>query len=106
MGRPGAAVRSAGCRAPPRGRAVDCRHERASARRRTEGVMRTRSAAALGIALQLGAGDGGLASDLRTGMQLTYAADGLDQPAWNVDAVVPRAALKENADCARLRIRR
>ena len=68
--------------------------------------MMTRSAAAIGIALQLGGGDGGLASDLRTGMQLTYAADGRDQPSWNVDEVVLRAGLKENADCARLRIRR
>ena len=68
--------------------------------------MMTRSAAAIGIALQLAVGDGGLASDLRTGMQLTYAADGRDQPSWNVDEVVLRAGLKENADCARLRIRR
>jgi hypothetical protein len=64
------------------------------------------AAAALGIALQLAAGESGLGSDLRTGMQLTYAADGRDQPAWQVDVVDRQAGLKENADCARLRIRR
>jgi hypothetical protein len=67
----------------------------------------TRSAAALGIALQLGAaGNPGIGSDLRAGMQLVYAADGRDQPAWTVDAVDRAAGLKENADCARVRIRR
>jgi hypothetical protein len=67
----------------------------------------TRSAAALGMALQLGASGGSpLAGDLRAGMQLVYAADGRDQPAWTVDAVDLAAGLKENADCARVRIRR
>jgi hypothetical protein len=36
-------------------------------------------------------------------MQLIYAADGRDQPAWTVDAVDREPGLKENADCARVR---
>jgi hypothetical protein len=65
-----------------------------------------RALAALSIALRLAAAVPGLASDLRPGMRLTYAADGRDQPPWTVETVDRVAGLKENADCARLRIRR
>jgi hypothetical protein len=47
-----------------------------------------------------------LASDLRQDMTLVYASGGQDQPAWLIVSVEVGAALKEHADCARLRIRR
>ena len=62
--------------------------------------------AALAIHAALAAAAPNLAADLRTGMLLVYASDGRDQPPWSVEFVEAGAALKENADCARLRIRR
>jgi hypothetical protein len=47
-----------------------------------------------------------LASDLRQGMTLVYASGGQDQPAWSIVSLEVGAALKDQADCARLRIRR
>lgn len=47
-----------------------------------------------------------LATDLRSGMLLVYASDGGEQPPWSIDFVESRVALKDHADCARLRIRR
>lgn len=50
--------------------------------------------------------DARLATDLRPGMQLVYASGGRDQAPWSIDAVEPRLALKGDADCARLSLRR
>jgi hypothetical protein len=47
-----------------------------------------------------------LAGDLRAGMELVYTSNGAAQPPWTVQVVEPGAALKGNADCARVRIRR
>ena len=47
-----------------------------------------------------------IASDLRAGMLLVYASEGRDQPPWSVDQVDAGLALKDRADCARVRIRR
>ena len=47
-----------------------------------------------------------LAADLKPGMMLVYGSDAGNQPPWTVEAVEAGAALKENADCARVRIRR
>ena len=48
----------------------------------------------------------GLASDLRPGMQLVYASAGRDQAPWVIDVVERGLALKGDADCAKLGIRR
>lgn len=68
--------------------------------------MRAPIIAALAVQVIIPAGTPKLASDLRQGMTLVYAAGGPDQPAWSIVAVEAGAALKEQADCARLRIRR
>ena len=47
-----------------------------------------------------------LAGDLRAGMELVYASNGVALPPWTVQVVQPGAALKINADCAVVRIRR
>jgi hypothetical protein len=48
----------------------------------------------------------GLASQLRPGMQLVYASAGSDQAPWVIDVVERGLALKGDADCAKLGIRR
>ena len=48
----------------------------------------------------------GLASQLRPGMQLVYASSGRDQAPWVIDVVERGLALKGDADCAKLGIRR
>jgi hypothetical protein len=48
----------------------------------------------------------GLAADLRPGMQLVYASGGRDQAPWVIDVVERGLALKGDADCAKLGIRR
>ena len=47
-----------------------------------------------------------LAGDLRAGMELVYTSNGAAQPPWTVQVVEPGAALKDHADCARVKIRR
>lgn len=68
--------------------------------------MRVPIIAALAVQVIIPADVPKLASDLRQGMTLVYASGGQDQPAWSVLSVEAGAALKEQADCARLRIRR
>jgi hypothetical protein len=47
-----------------------------------------------------------LAGSLRAGMELHYTSNGAAQTPWTVQVVQPGAALKRNADCAVIRIRR
>jgi len=62
--------------------------------------------AALAVQVTIPADMPKLASDLRQGMTLVYASGGQDQPAWSIVSLEVGAALKDQADCARLRIRR
>lgn len=65
------------------------------------------SSAVLLVSTHLAADSAKLAADLRTGMSLVYSSDqGGAQPPWSVEFVEAGAPLKDNADCARVRIRR
>jgi hypothetical protein len=61
---------------------------------------------ALSLALAVMQAGGRVGGDLRAGMQLVYSGDGREQPPWTIEAVDAGTALKERADCARVRIRR
>jgi hypothetical protein len=50
--------------------------------------------------------DAKLATDLRPGMELVYASNGVDQAPWSIDVVETGLRLKDGADCARVSIRR
>jgi hypothetical protein len=69
-------------------------------------ILMMPTVAVLAWLLTAAPGDATIAADLRVGMQLVYASSGRDQPAWTVDMVETGAALKGDADCARVGIRR